>query len=164
MGNKSGTRGRRCRLRLRLITRWFRYRESDPVGSSEWILRVIPATCYDGTLELPIAAQAFQPHKERDKEGLSFFREDFVSPKRLAQSNENPKGCCVARLRVSDLNELGLSVSATPDPDEQPGHVTVAELSYTAYKADKKKAKELHDTLARAASVDIATYKSPLTP
>jgi hypothetical protein len=164
LGHGSPRRGRRCRLRLRLITRWFRYHESDPVGSSEWILRVIPAAYYDRSLPLPITPQGFQPHKDRDADGLSFFREDFVSPGRLAQSNDNPKGCCVARIRVSYLLALGLSVSPSPDPDEQAGHVTVRELGYPAYKAAKNTAKDLHDKLARAASIAIASYKSPLKP
>ena len=125
---------------------------------------MVPAAYYDSSLPLPVMPVAFQPDRERDVDGLSFFREDFVSPIRLAAANENARGCCVTRLRVKDLHDLGLSVLPTPHPDEQAGHVIVPEMSYGTYKNSKKQVKDIQDKLARKASAAIAHFKSPLKP
>ena len=59
--------------------------QEGPVDPGESILRRIPRTLdyYDPSLPVPVLAFAFRPN-QRDTEGISLYRELFVSPERVA--------------------------------------------------------------------------------
>lgn len=161
MGTQPASRGRRSRFRRHTLRRWLSYFESDPVSPAECILRAIPNTADYFKLNLGIrsvAPYAFKPHKERDPDGLSFFREDFVSPRRVAHACGHPNGARVARLKVADLVLLGLAVQANPLETELPGHVILPEMNFPASKAKatKRRIDDLQQKLAALASKDIA--------
>lgn len=106
-----------------------------------------------------VAPYAFRPNRKRDIDGMSFFREDFSDPNEVAASNKHPAGAYVVRLRVSDLQGLGLTVQAAPDPGELPGHAVIPELKFlpsTASKEEKERIKILEVQLALLASQGIA--------
>ena len=65
--------------------------QEGPVDPGESILRRIPRTSdyYDRSLPVPVLAFAFRPN-QRDTEGISLYRELFVSPQRVASSARNP--------------------------------------------------------------------------
>ena len=130
--------------------------QSDPVTSDEFVLRRIPNNkdWYESSLPEPVQRVAFQPSK-RDTDGLSIFRQLFVTPAQLAQAGPNPAGYYVARLRVADLHDLGLSVIAAPQNNQPDGHAIIPELSYQAMKQDKQTARKIQRELAKLASDGI---------
>src|SRR5262249_4594863 len=73
---------------------------------------------------------AFKPHPKRDVDGMSFFREDFSSPQRIAAANRHPHGVRVAKVVVSQLQGMGLDAQPAPDPGQLPGHVIVIGMRF----------------------------------
>jgi hypothetical protein len=101
---------------------------------------------------------AFKPHKKRDIDGMSFFREDFSAPKTVSDRNGFPAGVRVVRIPVKQLWDLGLSVEPSPDPEQPAGHVIVPGLKYVEgrSKVDKRKIDDLSQQIARVASSNVA--------
>lgn len=99
-------------------------------------------------------ALGFRP-TDKDTDGISVFRALFVSPDRVASSGKNPKGYYVARLRVSDIIALGLTVIPNPKDEQLPGHALIPELSTVAYAKNKENAKFLLYRLAILAGNEI---------
>lgn len=125
---QGSSRGRRCRFSFRAPLRWLTYFETDECSNTEYLLRIIPADFYKSELTPPIQRPAFSPSPQ-DNDGLSFFREDFVSPQALARWYRNKKGGVIARIRVSEVQELQLSVIVNPRADSPAGHVLVPEIN-----------------------------------
>jgi len=156
-------RGRRCRICLRTLTRFWRYSETDPVDKREFVLRTIPNVIgyYNPEApQLPVLPEAFIPNKKRDPDGLSFCRLDFITAKRFARGNRHAKGVYVAQIGVADLMLLGLSVTPSVVP-EFPGHVIIPEMRFSELKTNKHKIKELALSLARLASQNIVYGPTP---
>jgi len=80
------------------------------------------------------------------------FRLDFISPKRLAQSNRHGAGVHVSILPVRTLLQLGLTIIAKPMPEEPPGHAIIPEMNFPRYQTNKDKVKELSIELAKVAT------------
>ena len=99
-------------------------------------------------------ALGFRP-TDKDTDGISVFRALFVSPDRVASSGKNPKGYYVARLCVSDIISLGLTVIPNPKDDQLPGHALIPTLSIVAYNKNKEDCKVLMYKLAILAGNDI---------
>lgn len=139
----------------RLLYRFFRgafYRsESDPISPNEWLLRRVPNKWYDSSLEAPFERLAFRPN-QLDDDGISLFREMFVSPKDISISGRKPP-YTVARIRASSIKGLGLEITATPDPSQPPGHVSLPDLSLSERNNDSKKSKEFQFGLSRSAKI-----------
>jgi len=77
-----------------------------------------------------VSPMAFKPHPKRDIDGMSFFREDFTTPRKLAKASRHPNGVRVCRLTVVELTSLQLDTAVDPDPKELPGHCIVPKLKY----------------------------------
>jgi hypothetical protein len=77
---------------------------------------------------------AFRPNQQRDPDGISLFREDFVSPLEVAQRNTHKKGVRVVRIKASRVMRLGLD--PTPDPlptSELPGHIVIPKMRWKQF-------------------------------
>lgn len=107
----------------------------DP-APNEFVLRRIPASWVDPSLDMPIKRSAFEPHKSRDVSGLSVFRELFVSAADLAAAGDNVY--YVARFSVHELNGFGLTVVADPQPGQLPGHALIPELNAASLKGSRR--------------------------
>ncbi len=121
---------------------------------SERLLRRIPnAPGYiDEFLIDPISRQAFSPRRD-ESEGISLYRERFTSAAQLAATGKNGN-CYVARLVVSDVVALGLTV--IPDvQDGLPGHVLIPELNSVLQTKEKARCKDLQEELSRLGGRDI---------
>ena len=130
MASKRGRRARFCR---RNLIRWLYYFESSPVTADETLLHSIPNTQDYYKHEMGVWAvspMAFKPHPKRDIDGMSFFREDFTIPRKLAKESRHPNGVRVCNLTVVQLRSFQLEAVADPDPNELPGHCIVPKLKY----------------------------------
>lgn len=104
--------------------------------ADEYVLRRIPECWVDQALEMPVKRSAFEPNKKRDTNGLSVFRELFVTAQELAAAGNNRY--YVARFKVAELNELGLDVIADPQKDQLPGHALIPQLNAASIKGNQK--------------------------
>ena len=130
--------------------------ERDAVGDAEWLLRKVPsgnAAYYDPSLKTPLQRIAFRPN-EYDVDGISFFRETFVSPRSLGYEGRKPP-YYVVRLRARQVAAIGLRILPLPDPDQPPGHLVLRELCYKARQtvAEKEAASRLQVALRDIASL-----------
>ena len=133
MATTSDSRGRRARLRLRTLARWLSYYETSPVSHDESLLRAIPNTpahLSDDMGNWKIAPYAFQPNKNRDIDGMSFFREDFSTPKQIAKTNKHGSGARVASITVEQLESLELTATPGPIASEPAGHSIVPGMRF----------------------------------
>jgi hypothetical protein len=139
----------------------------DPITPDEYVLRRIlnKFDRYDPSLAIPVQRYAFAPN-EKDRDGLSVFRELFVTPEGVARTGPNSAGYYVARLAVSELLKLGLTVVPDPLEDAPPGHAMVPELSFAAVRNAKTTSKEIQFQLAMLASTAIVYEpgKFPTSP
>ncbi len=124
----------------------------EPVDPGEFVLRCIHRNNFDASQPVSVLRCEFEP-KPRDAEGLSCYREQLLSAEQLANSGRSPGACYVARIAVQDLLALGLTV--VPTPGDLPGHVSVPELCYSAFCADKATSKAIQRQLALLASQSI---------
>ena len=133
--------------------------DDDAIAPEELLLRRIvrqPGQ-YDPALDPAVHRGAFTPNRQ-DVDGLSLFREAYISASAVALAARKPASdYVVARLRVSDVLSLGLSVLPCPDPGGLPGHVVIPELSLARYNDPLLKLgiKEASLHLARLASRDV---------
>jgi hypothetical protein len=132
----AANRGRRARLRCRTLARWLWYFEGSEVSPDETLLRAIPNTpdFYDNKMgEWQVDPYAFKPNKNRDTDGMSFYREDFATPQKVAEDCGHRAGARVARITVKQLADLGLT-EIIPDPhkekDRPAGHVYVPGMRF----------------------------------
>ena len=83
---------------------------------------------------------AFRPNKN-DVTGISLSRAEFWSVEQAAQGRQG-KRYHVMQMRVGDLNDIGLTVVAD-DPQDDPSHAVIPELSFAEYNEDKAKCREI---------------------
>lgn len=123
-------------------------------------MRTIPnaANYFKSTMgKWAVVPYAFKPSKTRDLDGMSFFREDFVTPEQVAKACTHPDGAYVARIKVSRLHKLGLAVQPNPDPDLLPGHAIVPGLRYEQRSTqERRRIEDLSRQLAELATNGIA--------
>lgn len=130
--------------------------QNDALSPDEYVLRRIPRDWCNPSLDEPVQRVGFQPNK-RDNNGISMFREFFVSPAQVANAGgKGPTGYYVVRLRAADVIAVGLHIVPDPQDDQPPGHALIPELSFQAMKKDKEKSKELQRRLAKLAGNGIA--------
>jgi hypothetical protein len=131
--------------------------ENDPVDDGEHVYRRIHAAFFVASLPVPIQSPAFRP-TSNDTTGHSCFREQFLQRPEDAFVNLPPDKAAnyyLARLAVSDLRRLGLTVVPEPVREGPPGHAVVPELSWGSYQADKRRWKPILVELAKLASAAI---------
>ena len=114
----------------------------DPVADEEWLLRKVSVRSgrYDGESGR-LLPESFMPIKT-DETGISLDRQrsaerpEFRTPKQAAcgDADRQPDGYFVARLSVTEVRALGLTVKPDPLPDN-PGHVLIPEMSYPMRKS-----------------------------
>jgi hypothetical protein len=119
------------------------------------VLRLIHKNYYKAGLPLAVQPEAFRP-TDRDDDGLSVFLEGEATAEQalLAVPAEKRASYYVARIPVQELQQLGLSLRASPI-DEAPGHYVVPELNVQAYQQNKVAGKERQKKLAEVASANI---------
>ena len=155
MGAAVHGRTLRCILDRFLYRLWrgipFR-KEADRVETSEWLLRRISlrSNWYDPNRTPPFARVSYQPN-DKDVDGLSLFRESFISPTVLASTGGKPP-YVIARVRVERFTDLGISIVASANQTEPPGHVSVPALAYESYLLDRPGSKSIQRHLAEDSS------------
>lgn len=130
--------------------------ESAPVSPDEFILRRIPNLQNYINLELAMSVTraAFGPSSD-DIDGLSVYREEFVSARQVAEAGNNPAGYYVVRLQAQDILNLGVQLIQDPKVGQLPGHTLIPELSKDGKKAERKRYKEVTQKLAVLGSGEI---------
>lgn len=108
-------------------------------NEEEWLLRRIPEEWGPNAADPRPSPLAFRPHRERDADGLSLYRESVVQPEDLAGWGRAGKVYFVARVRLSVLRAWGMSVLDKPDGAGRPGHVVVPEMTA----ANRKEARQV---------------------
>lgn len=130
--------------------------ETLPVAADEFILRRIHRVYYQADLPVPVQFAAFRPNAQDDT-GLSVFRERFTTAADVLAGLPADKRAdyYLARLAVSELRKLGLTVVPDPDPDGPTGHAVIPELSNSAYRAEKQRLKQVQLELAELAGQNL---------
>jgi hypothetical protein len=129
-------------------------RDDEPVAAGERVLRIVLVSYVDLGLPQPISPQAFRP-SSKDTDGLSVFRERFISPRDLALNSPKQGDCFIVRLSVADISNLKLTVIPDPQQGSLPGHSLIPELKTGATGKKKEEERELRVELARLAGADI---------
>jgi len=131
--------------------------QTDPISPDEYLLRRVPFIegndLIDPDLQIPIQATAFQP-SSKDMDGLSVFRELFVTPEQIADLHRevsNGKECYVVRVRAADLLGPDIGVDLVPNVIEAlPGHVLIPQIyKGNLSKEEKRKRKDLQLAIVR---------------
>jgi hypothetical protein len=107
----------------------------DPVRDDETVLRRVPEAQMNLGPPVEVAADAFDPHKARDVDGLSVYRSGLHTPQQVASfRTKSTKQTWVAELSASRIRELGLTIEPKPlaaneERPAQPGHAVIPELN-----------------------------------
>ncbi len=131
--------------------------ESDPITAQEFVLRRIHKNQVILTSPTPIQRNAFEP-KPRDDTGISVYREAIVSAAAVAAAGAKAGEYYVARLAITDLIRLGLTLIPDPQPGELPGHCVIPELTWQSFQQNKQSSKEVQRNLAQLASQNIVHH------
>lgn len=110
--------------------------EHEPVDDSEYLLRRIHKKDVQVAATIRFPRGSFVPNRH-DTNGLSFYRERFISPANLADAGAKRGEYFVVRIAAAAMRALGLTLSPSPDPAQPPGHVLVPELRLERYRTDK---------------------------
>ena len=116
------------------------------------VLRLIPKDWFKAKKPVPFGRIAFEPHTE-DVDGISLYRERWVSAIRLDASRPKSGNFYVGRLKVRDIYGQGLTL--VRNVGVLPGHVVIPELSIEAYPRNKQKLNEIVVKLCTFAGQDI---------
>jgi hypothetical protein len=109
--------------------------DAPPIDPDEFLLRRIPITggYFDPKKAPPVQSGAFRPNRG-DTDGISIYRERLLSASELvAKTNRVPGTTKVARLRVRDLQALGVTLEPKQEEGDLPGHVVIPEINYADY-------------------------------
>ena len=99
---------------------------------------------------------AFEPNRE-DTDGLSLYREAFITPAALATFCLNPKGCYVLRSKAAQVYSESFGddpLKIVPSKADIPGHCIIPQLKRSSYKSSASK--DLQVALARIFEKDVA--------
>jgi hypothetical protein len=130
----------------------------DPLSPDEYVLRRITAYKFDEKSKFPIPPEHFHP-RPQDEDGISFYQEKVATPEGLADYS-NKHGWIIAKIRVSELREIGLTAAPT-GPN---GHVSLRELSYANSKSSPDATDILKAKLASLAAKRIVLRTEPKPP
>jgi len=126
--------------------------DQDSIAEDEYVLRRIHKQDYDSNLPIPVQRAAFIPTKA-DSEGISVYREKYVTAAQVAAAGRAPGSYYVARLSVRSLRALNLTV--VPTEGALAGHAVIPELSRPLYERQKPRLKETQNELTVLASQAI---------
>ena len=129
--------------------------ESESIAEDEWLIRLVWETRV--TDKTPVIEQnSFEPRKD-ETDGISFFRAaclaDPADALAVIAEDKRPR-YAIVQVPVVVMNQLGLIVAMAPI-ERVAGHVVLANLNWTAYKADKKRFTPIMRRLAEVASRNI---------
>lgn len=110
---------------------------------------------------MPVQPEAFRP-TNHDDDGLSVFFDGEATPEQalLVVPAEKRHLYHVAHIPIRELQQLGLSVRASP-LDEVPGHAVIPEMNNQDYQQNKVAGKERQKKLAEIASANIVRHPPP---
>jgi hypothetical protein len=132
--------------------------EHGPVSDDEFILRMIHKNNYKVGRNPPVVRVAFEP-KDEDHDGLSFYREHFVTAEKIAYSGRRPGEYYIAQFSVGFLRGPAYRFTIDPAPiadKKQPrGHCVIPEMSIEQLLLNEAKSKSLQNRLAKLASDNI---------
>jgi hypothetical protein len=77
-----------------------------------------------------VAPYAFKPHRKRDVDGMSFFRQIFTTAQAVAKRSTHVHGVRVANISGQQLRGLDLTAEPSPNADELPGHIIVPDMRW----------------------------------
>jgi hypothetical protein len=123
-----------------------------PIQSVERVLRLIPKDWYKPGKPVPFGRVAFEPNRY-DDDGISLYRERWVTPAQLDASRPKHGTYYVIRLKVQDIYGVGLTLRR--NVGDLPGHVVIPELRLSSYKENKEILNPLIVQLATLAGRDI---------
>lgn len=101
---------------------------------------------------------AFTPHPNDDT-GISLCRARYKTVEQAAQGRPDRR-YHVAKMRVGDLNRIGLTVIAD-DPDNDPSHAIIPELRRAVYEKDKDKGKAIANRIITEVAEIVYTSPDP---
>lgn len=124
--------------------------QTAPVTPDEYILRRIlnREDYYKPDLPIPVQRVAVGP-SSKDENGISVYREKFVTAQQVAEAGEYESGYYVARFRAQDAMDLGFTITPDPVEDELPGHSLIPQLGGCAKRDDVNKYREMALDLAK---------------
>ena len=126
--------------------------QNEPLSLAEYVLRRIHKSHYKAELPVPVVRVAFQPNR-KDTQGISVYRERFVTSVVLAKTGRKSGEYYVARLSVEALvKTIGLSIEPDPQENELPGHCLIPEIRFDT---PSRESKDLQRRLAAMASRSI---------
>ncbi|MBX3419384.1 MAG: hypothetical protein KF851_17400 [Pirellulaceae bacterium] len=148
--------------------------EAEPIADDEWLYRRVYADRFRTNKTPYVSPGAFEPRvkgSEQDVDGISLYRADCLDKAddilALIHDSAKRKINGIVKVLVSEIRSIGLSVNSTPR-DEIRGHVSIPELSSTAFsdKNKRPKCKEWVFRLAGFASSDerIVVQPIPMNP
>lgn len=129
-----------------------------------FLLRRVPNGKYEVKSSIDILLTAFTPTQD-DTDGVSVHFADEISPQDLAGTARNPDTTLVVRIPEQLLTNFGLTVVASQQAGDSPGHAVIPELNRTRYeasKAAKNAIKEIAAKLAREATTGIVHVPRPI--
>ena len=114
---------------------------AEALHPDEYVYRRVAYNHYRDPKSEPLPMiEAFRPTKN-DTDGISLSRANCTSIENVAIGHSD-KRYHVARMRVRDLHGVGVSVIAD-DPQNNPSHAIIPELSLAAYNESKPACKKL---------------------
>lgn len=140
--------------------------ETAPIADDEWLLRRVRVEKFRTDKVPIISPNAFEPRikgRDPDTDGISLYRAaclDDASEVLATIAPERRHEYGIARVSVSGLRSLGLSVESKPD-DRIRGHVVIPELNSRDYESDKSRFTPIKEKLARMASENENIVRSP---
>ena len=127
---------------------------ADSIAADEFLLRRVHQNHVDPGPPIVIGYVGFRPTPE-DTQGLSVYREKFITAAEVAASGRKAGEYYVGRLSVAEVTSLGLTVIADEQANGPPGHALIPELSFSAIQRDKRRLREAQVHLAALASQAI---------
>ncbi len=129
---------------------------AEAVSPEETILRRVLESNMEGARRDRISPRAFKPRPDKDRDGLSFFREKYHDPTGIACAPPSFVRPRVARLHVEALSELQLSVRPDPFEPNGVGHCLMPELN--SLNRSEPWAGDLHVRLAHELSECLGPF------
>jgi hypothetical protein len=127
---------------------------ADSIAADEFLLRRVNQNRVDPGPPIVIGYVGFRPTPE-DTQGLSVYREKFITAAEFAAGGRKAGEYYVVRLSVTAVTSLGLTVISDEHANGPAGHALIPELSFSAIQRDKRRLREVQVHLAALASQAI---------